>query len=106
MDLEERKLSKEGQNPKSKQPQDSAVKPAVEITSPTTPVTPFSVGDDEDDEESEDISEIKPLSEKARGKLPEGVEIPRRESMLSISGMLTPSTERKEFHPTDIWVRS
>jgi hypothetical protein len=112
LELEERKLSKNEQ-PQSRQPLDPMTKPGVEITSPTTPVTPFSVGDDDeeddeddDEEEPEDVSEIRPLSEKARGKLPEGVEIPRRESTLGVSGTLAPSTDRKEFHPTDAWVRS
>ena len=105
-DLEERKKSKEEE--KSHSP-DSTIKPPdapVEIVSPVTPATPFSVGDEEDEEE-EEVHEAKPLSEKARGKLPEGFEIPRRESSFSMrspSGMLSPSIERKDFHPTDSWV--
>jgi High-temperature-induced dauer-formation protein len=108
-DIEERKKSKEENKSSSRQSSDPENKPLdalVEITSPVTPVTAFSVGD-EDDEEEEEVHETKPLSEKARGKLPEGVEIPRRESALSIhssSGLLSPSVERKEFQPTDSWV--
>ena len=80
----------------------------MELPTPTTPTTPlqaFSVGDEDDDEEEH--QETKPLSEKARGKLPEGVEVPRRESSFSsrsASGMLSPGGERKEFYPTDSWV--
>jgi len=99
-DLEERKKTKEE---KESLPSDP-VKPSLELPTPTTPLQAFSVGDDDDEEEEH---ETKPLSEKARGKLPEGVEIPRRESNFSIrsaSGMLSPGVERKEFYPTDSWV--
>jgi High-temperature-induced dauer-formation protein len=47
------------------------------------------------------------MSEKARGKLPEGVEIPRRESNFSLRsspGIMSPAPDRREFHPTDSWV--
>jgi hypothetical protein len=109
-DLEERKKSKE--EGKLQSP-DSTIRPSdtpAEIVSPVTPMTAFSVGDEDDEdeeEEGEEVHETKPLSEKARGKLPEGFEIPRRESSFTIrnsSGMLSPSIERKEFHPTDSWV--
>jgi hypothetical protein len=101
-DLEERKKTHEE---KDRQPSDP-VNPSIELPTPTTPLQAFSVGDEDEDEE-EDQQETKPLSEKARGKLPEGVEIPRRESNFSIrsaSGMLSPGVERKEFYPTESWV--
>ena len=106
-ELEERKKSKE--EGKLQSP-DSTIRPSdtpVEIASPVTPMTAFSVGDEDDEEEEEEVHETKPLSEKARGKLPEGFEIPRRESSFSLgnsSGMLSASIERKDFHPTDSWV--
>ena len=105
-DLEERKKLKEEGKSQSPDPTIKSLNTPVEIVSPVTPATPFSVGDEEDEEE-EEVHETKPLSEKARGKLPEGFEIPRRESSFSIrssSGMLSPSIERKDFHPTDSWV--
>jgi hypothetical protein len=106
-DLDERKKAKdEKENQLSRTTSDSTQnKPSFEISTPATPTAAFSVGDEED--ENEEPQETKPLSEKARGKLPEGVEIPRRESTLSIrsvSSMLSPTLERKEFYPTDSWV--
>jgi High-temperature-induced dauer-formation protein len=102
---ERRKVTDEKDSP---QPEP---KPSTEITSPTSPSTPataFSVGGEEEEEEEEELAEIRPLSEKARGKLPEGVELPRRESALSIrsaSGILTPAAgESKDFRPTEAWV--
>ena len=109
-DLEERKSAKEEKpTPPSRTTSDLALSPVVSaspaITSPVTPATAFSVGDEEDDEEeSMEYLEHRPLSEKARGKLPEGVEIPRRESTFSTSSILSPSPERKDFHPTESWV--
>jgi hypothetical protein len=103
-DLDERKKAKDEKETLSRRPSDSNT-PSLEIPTPATPTTAFSVGDEDD--ENEEVHENKPLSEKARGKLPEGVEIPRRESNLSIrsvSGMLSPTIERKEFYPTDSWV--
>ena len=102
-DLQERK--KTTNEEKEHHPSDLA-KSSIELPTPTTPSQAFSVGGDEDDDE-EDHQEAKPLSEKARGKLPEGVEIPRRESSFSVrsaSGMLSPAIERKEFYPTEAWV--
>lgn len=103
-DLDERKREKDEKETLSRAPSDSNT-PSLEISTPATPITAFSVGDEDD--ENEEIHEHKPLSEKARGKLPEGVEIPRRESNMSIrsvSGILSPTLERKEFYPTDSWV--
>jgi hypothetical protein len=103
-DLDERKRAKDEKETLSRAPSDSN-KPSLELSTPATPTTAFSVGDEDD--ENEEVHENKPLSEKARGKLPEGVKIPRRESTLSIrsvSGMLSPTLERKEFYPTDSWV--
>jgi len=105
-DLEERKKSKEEGKSQSSDPTIKPPDTPVEMVSPVTPVTAFSVGDEDDDEE-EEVHETKPLSEKARGKLPEGFEIPRTESSFSLrsaSGMLSPSIERQDFHPTDSWV--
>jgi hypothetical protein len=108
-DLEERKSAKEEKlAPPSRTTSDvalSSVAMSPTVTSPVTPATAFSVGDEEDeDEEPVEYHEHRPLSEKARGKLPEGVEIPRRESTFSTSSMLSPSPERKDFHPTESWV--
>jgi hypothetical protein len=103
-DLEERKKTNNNEE-KERLPNDPAVKQSIELPTPTTPLQAFSVGDEDDEEEEH--QETKPLSEKARGKLPEGVELPRRESSFSIrsvSGMLSPGIERKEFYPTDSWV--
>jgi hypothetical protein len=105
-DLEERKKAQDEKESLSRAPSEPTQnKPSLEISTPATPSAAFSVGDEEDD--NEEPQEPKPLSEKARGKLPEGVEIPRRESTLSIrsvSGMLSPTLERKEFYPTNSWV--
>ena len=101
-DLEERKKTT---NEEKERHSSDPVKSSIELPTPTTPLQAFSVGDEDDEEE--DHQETKPLSEKARGKLPEGVEIPRRESSFSIrsaSGMLSPAIERKEFYPTESWV--
>jgi hypothetical protein len=97
-DLEERKKTKE-EKESTKQPSDIT----VQVTTPSTPNTAFTIGDETDDEEQE----TKPLSEKARGKLPEGVDLPRRESSFSIRSnpsLLSPSLERRDFYPTDSWV--
>jgi hypothetical protein len=106
-DLDERKKAKdEKESLLSRAPSEPTQnKPSFEISTPATPTAAFSVGDEED--ENEEPQEPKPLSEKARGKLPEGVEIPRRQSTMSIqsaSGILSPTLERKEFYPTDSWV--
>jgi High-temperature-induced dauer-formation protein len=101
-DLEERKKAHEEKEHLTNDP----AKPSIDLPTPTTPLQAFSVGDDEEEEE-EEHQETKPLSEKARGKLPEGVEIPRRESSFSLrsaSGMLSPGVEKKEFYPTESWV--
>ena len=121
-DLEERKRAKakeaaetpssgptsETQGPTS-QPPSSQTPRSAELTTPTTPHSAFSVGGEEDEEEEEDeFHEQRPLSEKARGKLPEGVEVPpQREStfgLRSSPGLNSPVPERREFHPTDSWV--
>jgi hypothetical protein len=110
VDLEERKKSKQdGKSPSrpSSDPEIKSPDSTAEAVTPVTPTTAFSVGDEEEEEDEEEFHETRPLSEKARGKLPEGVEIPRRESALSIrssSGILSPSIERKDFHPSDSWV--
>jgi High-temperature-induced dauer-formation protein len=99
-EVEERKKTKEEKDVPRR-----ASEVSVAVETPTTPAAAFSVGDEEDQEEEE----TKPLSEKARGKLPEGVEIPRRESSFSIRsnpGLLSPSSERRDFHPTEHWVPS
>jgi hypothetical protein len=108
-DLEERKSAKEEKlSPPSRTTSDVVLSPVATspaVTSPVTPATSFSVGDEEDEEEEPvDYHEHRPLSEKARGKLPEGVEIPRRESTFSTSSILSASPERKDFHPTQSWV--
>ena len=111
-DLDDRKAQKpEKDSAKRAGPTglETPVKQSFDVSTPTTPVTPsaaFSVGDD-DEEQGEDVEvmETRPLSEKARGKLPEGVELPRRESTFSTtSGVLSPTVERREFHPTEAWV--
>jgi hypothetical protein len=95
-DLEERK------NPKEDREHNSDPKPPVtqnQIT-PSTPNAAFTLGDEDDEEEEE--QEPKPLSEKPRGKLPEGVQIPRRESNFSIRSnpsLLSPFADRRDFHP-------
>jgi High-temperature-induced dauer-formation protein len=99
---EKKKIKEDKQEQKSNE---TPTTPSIEITSPITPVTAFSIGDEDDPEEEEIIAETRPLSEKARGKLPEGVEIPKRESSFSASGgLLTPTTERRDFHPSEAWV--
>jgi hypothetical protein len=98
-EVEERKKTKEEKEPRR------TVEMGGTVETPTTPAAAFSVGDEDEEEEEE----TKPMSEKARGKLPEGVEIPRRESSFSIRsnpGLLSPSIERRDFHPTEHWVTS
>jgi hypothetical protein len=100
-ELEERRRPKE-----EKPPAPDSAKASLDVPTPTTPTGAFSVGDEEDEEDAEH-QETKPLSEKARGKLPEGVVIPRRESALSLrsnSDMLSPGVDRKDFIPTEQWV--
>lgn len=99
-DLEERRKAQEEKEHLPSAPMTTP----IELPTPTTPSQAFTVGDEDDEEEE---PETKPLSEKARGKLPEGVEIPRRESSFSLrsaSGMLSPGVEKKEFYPTESWV--
>jgi hypothetical protein len=107
-DLEERKSAKEEKLSPPSRTTSVALSPVATspaVTSPVTPATAFSVGDEEDEEEEPvEYHEHRPLSEKARGKLPEGVEIPRRESTFSTSSLLSPSPERKDFNPTQSWV--
>jgi len=105
-EFEERKKSKEETTSQAPKPPEPSAKPSIEVLSPMTPTTPFSVGDEEDEEEEEVHPETRPLSEKARGKLPEGVEMPKRESTFNTPGALTPSTEHKEFRPSESWVHS
>src|SRR5947207_4905235 len=80
----------------------------------TTPTTPFSIGgekdNDDDDQQDEDYDdhdgEPRPLSEKARGKLPEGFTLPRRESTFSLrsaTALLSPSVSDTAFRPTAHW---
>jgi len=89
-----------------KLPTSDSAKTSLEATTPTTPSGSFSVGD-EDEEEDDEPQETKPLSEKARGKLPEGVTIPRRESAMSLRSnpdILSPGINKKDFYPTEQWV--
>lgn len=106
-EVEERKKSKEERELGSRRTLDQSTRPATEPATPTTPATAFSVGDEGDDDDEHENHETKPLSEKARGKLPEGVDVPRRESLFSIrslSGILTPTAEKKDFYPNETWV--
>jgi hypothetical protein len=105
-DLEERKKTKEDNEIPRRPSETPAIpKPSIDVATPSTPSAAFTLGDEEDDDNED--QETKPLSEKARGKLPEGVEIPRRESSFRVrssTGLLSPVTERKDFHPSESWV--
>jgi High-temperature-induced dauer-formation protein len=112
-DLEDRKRAKakEGETSPARRTSEGTPVPQTPTVrvSGDSPATPsFSVGgEDEDEPEEEEEEYQRPMSEKARGKLPEGVEIPRRESnfsMRSSPGIMSPVPDRREFHPTDSWV--
>jgi len=106
-EVEERKRPKE-----EKSPAPESRGASLDATTPTAPSAAFSLGDEDEDEDEEDdgeSQETRPLSEKQRGKLPEGVVIPRRESAMSLrsnSEMLSPGVDRKDFYPTEQWVSS